>query len=280
MPDTTVQLALGQMLVEPGHPEANLQRAERMIRQAAQTGCVIVVLPECLDLGWTHPSAHKLAKPIPGRFSDQLCHAASANGIHVVAGLTERADGRIYNAAVLIDPCGEILLVHRKINLLEGLEEHYTIGNRLGVAETGIGTIGITICADNFSDSLALGHSLARMGAHAILSPCAWAVPADHDNHQEPYGDLWKTAYVRLAELYEISIIGVNNVGRVAEGPWKGHRCIGCSLAVGRDGQILLQGPYGKSAQALLTVPLELRPQLQTGTAIAPMLRRKGYDRP
>ena len=34
----------------------------------------------------------------------------------VVAGLVKRVGDRLYNAAVLIDPHGEILLVHRKIN--------------------------------------------------------------------------------------------------------------------------------------------------------------------
>ena len=34
------------------------------------------------------------------------------------------------------------------------------------------------------------GHALGRMGARLLLSPCAWAVDADHDNAREPYGEL------------------------------------------------------------------------------------------
>ena len=52
-----IKLALGQMLVEGGEPAANLERAVAMIEEAARRGCQIVVLPECLDVGWTHPSA-------------------------------------------------------------------------------------------------------------------------------------------------------------------------------------------------------------------------------
>jgi predicted amidohydrolase len=59
-------LGMGQMLVEGGDAAGNLGRAVRMIREAAQRGCHIVVLPECLDLGWTFPGARELAKPIPG----------------------------------------------------------------------------------------------------------------------------------------------------------------------------------------------------------------------
>jgi predicted amidohydrolase len=280
MPNTTIQLAMGQMLVEPGQAEGNLGRARRMIEDAARAACQIVLLPECLDLGWTHPSARRLAEPIPGAFADRLCEAAGASGIHVVAGLTERAEGRIYNTAILIDPRGRILLVHRKINVLDIAQDLYAIGNRLGVAETELGTIGINICADNFPDSLALGHALARMGAQLLLSPCAWAVPADHDNRRQPYGDLWKEAYTRLAGLYEMPVVGVSNVGRLNAGPWKGRKCIGCSLAVGHRGEVLLQGPYGETAEQLLVVRLELPSRNVTGTGIAPMLRSKGYQGP
>jgi hypothetical protein len=31
------------------------------------------------------------------------------------------------------------------------------------------------------ASSLVLGHAMARMGAQIILSPCAWAMLADHE---------------------------------------------------------------------------------------------------
>ena len=152
----------------------------------------LIVLPECLDLGWTHPSAQSLAQPIPGSSCDVLTQAAIGTGIYVAAGLTERDGPRIYNAAVLIAPDGTILLKHRKINLLDIEQPLYAIGDRLQVARTPFGVIGLNICADNFPDSLALGHALGRMGAQLLVSPSAWAVPADHDPQREPYGALWE----------------------------------------------------------------------------------------
>ena len=280
MPDTTVQLAMGQMLVEGGQPDENLGRAVQMIRDAAAQGCQVIVLPECLDLGWTHPSARRLAEPIPGARSETLCRAAREAAVYVVAGLTERADTCIYNAAVLIAPDGRILLAHRKINVLDIAQDLYATGDRLSVAQTPLGTIGVNICADNFPDSLSLGHALARRGARAILSPCAWAVDADHDQDRQPYGELWRRSYGTLAGLYEMPVVGVSNVGRLTEGPWKGRKCIGCSLAVGGDGQVLAEAPYGETAQGLAIVELKLTPRRATGTAIAHMLKRKGYQGP
>jgi predicted amidohydrolase len=221
-----------------------------------------------------------LAAEIPGSTSDVLCQAASDAGLHVVAGLTERASNRIYNAAVLIDPSGHVLLKHRKINLLDIEQGIYSTGDRLAVAETVCGVIGVNICADNFPDSLVLGHSLARMGAQVLLSPSAWAVPAEHNPVTEPYGALWEDSYRSLASLYEIPVVGVSNVGWIAGGPWAGRKCIGCSLAIGTGGEILAKGWYGVDAQQLIVVEVELKRKMVTGTDIASMLRGRGYQGP
>src|SRR5688572_25921152 len=116
MSNIRFKLAMGQMLVEGGRPDENLRRAFRMVEDAAAQGCRIVVLPECLDAGWAHPEARRLAEPIPGRYSDLLAIAARQAGIYVAAGLTERDGERIYNSAVLISPEGDLLVKHRKIN--------------------------------------------------------------------------------------------------------------------------------------------------------------------
>jgi predicted amidohydrolase len=274
------KLAMGQMLVEGGCRDENLRRAVRMVEDAAAQGCRIVVLPECLDAGWAHPEARRLAEPIPGRHSDLLAGAARQAGIYVAAGLTERDGERIYNSAVVVSPEGEILVKHRKINELEIAHDLYATGDRLSVAETALGRIGLTICADNFSSSLALGHSLGRMGARLLVSPSAWAVEADHDNLKDPYGETWTVPYTTLARLYDMTVVGVSNVGRINGGAWRGRKCIGCSLTVGPGGEILARGPYGESAEALVVVPVELQPCATKGTQVAEMLAAKGYVGP
>jgi predicted amidohydrolase len=271
-------VGMGQILVEGGAVTENLDRAVAMIRQAAEKGCRLVLLPECLDCGWTHPESPRLARPVPGPYSDILEKAARANNIYVVAGLTEKAGGDIYNAAVLISPGEGILLKHRKINELTIAHDIYSIGDRLGVAHTSLGTIGVNICADNFPDSLVLGHSLARMGAQIILSPSAWAVDADHDNRKNPYGAMWRESYSKLATLYDLAVIGVSNVGWMNAGVWKGRKCIGCSMAVGPGGKALADCPYGESAEILGIAKVELVPRKVKGTAISKMLKEKGHE--
>jgi predicted amidohydrolase len=273
------RVGMGQTLVEGGRSGRNLDRAVAAVHRAAELGCRAVVLPECLDLGWTDPSARDLAQPIPGPHFDRLADAARTAGVYVAAGLVERNGPRLYNAAVLIGPTGGLLLHHRKINELDIALDLYTVGDRLGVAETELGAVGLAICADNFSDSLAVGHVLARMGAQLILSPSAWAVDTDHDNARDPYGKLWLDAYTELARLYDVTVIGVSNVGWLTGGPWAGRKCIGCSLAVGPTG-VLARGPYGEAAEAVTVVEVEPRPPVGRGTRVAEALRGRGYVGP
>lgn len=186
--------------------------------------------------------------------------AAAEHRIYVCAGLTERDGEAVYNAAVLIDRDGQLRCRHRKLNELEIGHPYYARGDRLNVATTEFGTLGLMICADGFATDHVLTRSLAYMGADVILSPSAWAVPADHDLETEPYGDTWRDAYIPVARAFSMSIIGVSNVGPITGGPWRGRRCIGCSLAIGPDGRELLHRPYGEAAEAVMYLDITPRP--------------------
>ncbi len=261
------KLALVQMLVEGGRLESNLARAEERIREAARQGAGIALLPEVCDLGWTHPSARELAAPIPGGATVQrLMRAAAQNRIYVCAGLTERDGDRIYNSAVLIGPRGDLLLKHRKLNELDIAHDLYEQGDRLNVARTEYGTVGVLICADATARHYTLLRSLGYMGADLILSPAAWAVPPDHDNLKQPYGDTWRVPYRTVAREFRIWIAGVSNVGRVEEGPWRNWNCIGCSLVMDHEGREVLQAPYGAAADTVLYVDVRTVPRPGRGT--------------
>ena len=103
-----MKIGMGQLLVEGGEPERNLARAVKLIREAKEKNCDLILLPECLDLAWTHPSAKTEANPIPGPYSDLLCQQAQENKIYICAGLTEKDGDRVYNSAILINSDGTI----------------------------------------------------------------------------------------------------------------------------------------------------------------------------
>ena len=141
MPDQTpvrkYKLAMAQMTVEAGKPDANLDRADARIAEAAMNGARMVVLPEVMDLGWTDPSAKTLAYEIPdGRTCRRLRDAAVQNNIYVCAGIVEKDKDKTYNSAVIIDPQGQVILTHRKLNELDIAHDLYESGDRLNVVQT------------------------------------------------------------------------------------------------------------------------------------------------
>jgi predicted amidohydrolase len=252
-----MRLALAQMRVDAGRPDLNLPRAVDWIGRAAAAGAQLVLLPEALDWGWTDPAARAGAQPIPGGDAfRQLATAASAHRVYVAAGLTERDGERVFNAAVLIDPTGRLLLHHRKLNELSLAHGIYDPGDRLGVVRLPWGTVGLMICADGFADGECVSRTLGLMGADLILSPCAWAVPPERDLVREPYGDLWRDCHGRVAAELRLTIAAVSGVGTLTGGPWAGRSCIGNSLVMGPAGQELLTGPSGVMAEALLFLEL------------------------
>jgi predicted amidohydrolase len=255
-----------------------MDHAVELILEAASQGADLALLPECADLGWTHPSSRVLAAGIPeGRPCKKLASAARENLIYVCCGLTEKCGDDVYNSAVLIDKDGTVLCQHRKLNELDIGHAYYALGDRLNVCQTEFGTIGLMICADGFAEDRVLARSLCYMGADIILSPCAWAVPGNHDNVRDPYGDVWRSSYIPVAREFSTAILGVSNVGEIDAGPWSGKKCIGCSLAIGPSGDEILQGPYGVDAECILYAEIQPIPRPARGTGWVE--RRKQMDR-
>jgi len=260
------KLALIQMKVAGGQKRENTDRARSLIARAAEHGADVALLPEAMDLGWTDPSSKSDSEAVPGgKPYGVLAGAAAKHGIFVCAGLSESDHSQVFNSAVLIDRWGNLLCKHRKLNELDIGHEFYQLGDRLNVAHTELGTIGLMICADGFASGEVLSRSLCYMGADIILSPCAWAVAADHDNIRDPYGDTWRKAYSPVARDFSIWIAGVSCVGKIDAGPWAGRNCIGCSLVVGPDGEDVVQGPYGADAEDILYVDIQTTPRPARG---------------
>ena len=271
-----IKVGMGQLLVEGGEPKRNLERAQLMIEEASKKNCDFILLPECLDLGWTHPSLKTEALTIPGLYSNKICEHAEKFNIYVCAGLTEKEDYKIYNSAILVDPNGKIILKYRKINILSKALEYYSIGTKLSVVNTPFGIFGVNICSDNYSDSLEIGHVLARMGAQIIFSPSSWTVDYNATEENDPYGEKWLGPFKTLASLYNLIIISTTSVGYLVGGPFEGRKMVGCSMAVNRKG-IILKGSFNEFAGELTVVETEIPQRIEKGTQIGEMLKNKHY---
>ena len=270
-----LKIGMGQLLVEGGEPDRNLKRAGKMLEEAAEKSCRLVLLPECLDFAWTHPSAKTEAQPIPGPYSDILCKLAKTYNLYLCAGLTERSEDKVYNTAIFISPEGNILLKYRKINVLTVAQDIYSIGETLSVVKTPFGVVGVNICSDNYIDSLDIGHTLARMGAQIILSPSSWTVDYSTVEGDILYGKKWLKPYQTLAVAHDLVVISATAVGVIVGGVYEGKKMVGCSLAVNKDG-IVAEGKYNEFTGQLVITDITIPQPRALGTAIGESLKMRG----
>lgn len=118
----------------------------------------LIVFPELSNTGYIKERDKKFgrqfikyAEKIPGPSTEELGKQAKKYGVYLVVGLAEQhpeIPGMLYNAAVLINPKGELVGVHHKMHI-PGEEKHYFMpGSTCDTYKTDIGNIGMSICYD------------------------------------------------------------------------------------------------------------------------------------
>ena len=230
-----IKTAICQILTLDGDRRGNFVRIENAVREAKEAGADVACLPEMALLGWVNPDAHKSAYPIPGPDSDRLCKLAGDYEIYLCVGLAEKAGGRLYDSAILIDAAGRILLKHRKINLLtELMTPPYTPGQDIHTVETEFGRVGLLICADTHEDPIL--KRMAALKPDLLLVPYGYAATYDE---WPGHGKVLENVVRNTARRTGACVIGTNLVGQISNGPWKGRVYGGHSVAVDKTGRII-----------------------------------------
>lgn len=179
---------------------STIEKANRLIAEAASNGASLVVFPEVFVPGypywnWTmtpvqgSPWFEKLVRAsieVPGPEIALVQEAARQANATVVLGVNERhplSPATLYNSLVFIGPDGSLLGVHRKLvpTWAEKLTWAGGDGSSLRVYETPIGRLGGLACGEN-TNTLARFALLAQgeqvHTANYIALPTA---PADYD---------------------------------------------------------------------------------------------------
>jgi len=231
----SIKAAMCQIFTLDGDRRGNFVRIENAIREAKDAGADIACFPETAIFGWVNPDAHKRACPIPGEDSDRLCKLAKDCNLYLCIGLAEKQGGNLYDSALLIDNKGNILLKHRKINLLaELMSPPYTPGDSIDAVETKFGKIGLLICADTHDSKI-----LKRM---AVLKPDLLLVPygyAAAEDEWPGHGRELEKVVTNTARKTKAFVIGTNLVGEITKGPWKGRIYGGQSIAADKTGRVV-----------------------------------------
>ena len=139
----------------------------------------LIVLPELFNTGYQFISkkeTKELSEEIPSGYTTRaLEDVARKKKIYIVAGISEKSKGKLYNSAILTGPDG-FMGVYRKTHLFYEEKLWFTAGDTgFKVWKTPIGNIGIMICFDWFFPESA--RTLALKGADIIAHPSNLVLP-------------------------------------------------------------------------------------------------------
>jgi N-carbamoylputrescine amidase len=161
--------------------DANMAKAEKLVREAAARGAQIVLLPElfetpyfCIEQDVRHLS---LARSVSdNRAVRHFGTLARELGVVLPISFFERSGPAYFNSIAILDADGSLLGVYRKSHIPNGpgyQEKNYFSPGDTGfkVWQTRFARIGVGICWDQWFPETA--RSMALLGAEVFFFPTA-----------------------------------------------------------------------------------------------------------
>jgi nitrilase len=270
---TRVRVAVVQAGSVPFDAVACVEKAERLIGEAAAAGARVIVFPEAFIVGYPKGLNYGLvvgardpvgreefrlyldaAIEVPGPHTVRLGEAAAKHRCHVVMGVIERELGTCYCTALFFGPDGRLLGKHRKLmpTALERLIWGFGDGSTLTAIDSPYGRIGAVICWENYMPMLRMA-----MYAKGVALYCA---PTADDR------DTWLSTMQHVALEGRCFVLTACQFIRRRDFPASVRVSLGDSPdAVLMRGGSAIVGPLGKvlagphfGSETILTADLDL----------------------
>jgi nitrilase len=186
------RVAVVQAGAVPFDRQNSVEKASRLVAEAAGQGAKLVVFPEAfiagypkgLDfgarVGMRFPEGREMfrlywesAVEVPGPATEVLGATARDHGVFVVIGVIEREGGTLYCTALFFAADGILMGKHRKLmpTAMERLIWGFGDGSTLPVFETPMGRIGSVICWENYMPLLRM--AMYAKGIQLYCAPTA-----------------------------------------------------------------------------------------------------------
>src|SRR6202789_758901 len=162
-----VRVAAVQIAPDLDTPTGTLDRVLAAIAEAAGKGARLAVFPETfvpwypyfsfirppMSSGADHIHLYDNAVVVPGPVTEAVAAAARKHNIVVVLGVNERDHGTLYNAQLIFNTNGALVLKRRKITptFHERMIWGQGDGSGLKVVDTAIGRIGALACWEHYN---------------------------------------------------------------------------------------------------------------------------------
>ncbi len=164
--------------------ESRRRHAVSRVREAAEQGADLVVLPELWTVGaFAYEAFDSGAEPLRGPTYETMAKAASDAGVWLHAGsIPERApagagaaDGVLYNTSLILSPDGELAAFYRKIHRF-GFDKGEAVlmgaGSELVTVRLADTMMGVATCYDLRFPEMFRG--LVDAGAEVLVISAGW----------------------------------------------------------------------------------------------------------
>jgi N-carbamoylputrescine amidase len=251
--------------------KANLAKAMRMTRDAAEQGAQIVCLPELFRSRYfcqTEEHRHfEIAEPVPGPTTEAFSQLAAELDLVILVSLFERrGTGVFHNTAAVIDGARGYAGKYRKMHIPDDpryLEKFYFTPGDLGFKTffTSKAPIGVLVCWDQWFPEAA--RLTALRGAEILFYPTAigWH-PEEKSSVGRAQHDAWELMQRSHAVANGCYVVSVNRIGfepgpdhSVAAEP-KGIEFWGQSFAAAPDGTVITRAGAQEECVRVVTVDL------------------------
>lgn len=197
---TEHRIRIIQPRLRDGDIAGNLAMTLKTIRASAGQADLLVFPETCIS-GFPRPdNVAQLAEPLDGPSATALREAARQAGVAVAIGLAEADQGRRFNAGLLIDADGQVLLHYRKTMLYDSDQGVFEAGERWPTCEWRGLRLGMLICFD--IEFAAPARALGAQGVDLIVLMDGMMHPHGHiHRHAVPVRAMDNQCYIAMANL-------------------------------------------------------------------------------
>jgi N-carbamoylputrescine amidase len=241
--------------------DANVARAEKLIREAAGRGAQIVLIQELFETPYfckDHAPRHfDLARPLDGHPAVEHFRKV-ARELEVVLPISvfEKANNAFYNSVVIIDADGSVLGSYRKSHIPEGPGYHekfyFSPGDSgFKVFDTRYARLGVAICWDQWFPETA--RCLALLGAEVLMFPTAiGSEPQDEGLDSSAH---WQRTMQGHAAANIMPLVASNRIG-VEQGERYTMTFYGSSFIASHTGEKVAEAD--RASETVLTAAFDL----------------------
>lgn len=220
-PSPTIRVAAVQMMAELANVDANLAKAERLVRVAFERGANWVILPEFFSSGMAfHPEMARASRAIDGPPAELLRDLARQGNATVGGSFLAWRDGNVYNSFVLALPDGS---THRHDKDYPTFWEncYYIGGNDDGVLPTPQGNVGVALCWEFIRSRTAVR---LKGKVAIVVGGSGWWAPNDSvplDNPARKVNlEIMKATPSRFAKMLGVPVVHAAHAGKFVGQSW------------------------------------------------------------